>query len=45
VGNKIDLSDNEAVSYSEAKQYAESEGAYFKFTSAKDGKGINVQLY
>jgi hypothetical protein len=42
VGNKIDRTEEEAISYSEVKQYAESIGAMFKLTSAKDGKGINV---
>lgn len=42
VGNKIDRTEEEAVGYNEVKQYAESIGAMFKLTSAKDGKGINV---
>lgn len=42
VGNKIDRSEEEAISYNEAKDYAQSVGAQFKLTSAKDGKGINV---
>lgn len=42
VGNKIDRTDEETISYNDAKQYAESVGAIFKLTSAKDGKGINV---
>jgi hypothetical protein len=44
VGNKIDRTEEEAVSYNEVKQYAESIGAIFKLTSAKDGKGVNVAL-
>lgn len=42
VGNKIDRSEEEAVSYNEVNNYALSVGAIFKLTSAKDGKGINV---
>lgn len=42
VGNKIDRTEEEAIGYNEVKQYAESIGAMFKLTSAKDGKGINV---
>ena len=42
VGNKIDRTEEEAISYNEVKLYAESIGAMFRLTSAKDGKGINV---
>lgn len=42
VGNKVDRSEEEAVSYNETKDYAQSVNAIFKLTSAKDGKGINV---
>jgi len=42
VGNKIDRTEEEAVSYNEVNNYAVSVGAIFKLTSAKDGKGINV---
>ena len=42
VGNKIDRAEEEVVSYSEAKEYAQSVGAVLKLTSAKEGKGINV---
>ena len=45
VGNKIDRTEEEAIGYNEVKQYAESIGAIFKLTSAKDGKGINVTLF
>jgi len=47
VGNKIDLLDdpsfdsNKEVDYKIAKEYAESIGAIFYTTSAKDNKGIN----
>lgn len=44
VGNKIDRTEEEAISYNEVKLYAESIGAMFRLTSAKDGKGINVLL-
>lgn len=44
VGNKIDKAEEETISYQDAKQYADSMGAMLKLTSAKDGKGINVQL-
>lgn len=44
VGNKIDRTEEEAISYNEVKLYAESIGAMFRLTSAKDGKGINVPL-
>jgi hypothetical protein len=42
VGNKIDKPDDEEVVYKDALEYAQSVGALFKLTSAKDGKGINV---
>jgi hypothetical protein len=45
VGNKIDRTEEEAISYNEVKLYAESIGAMFRLTSAKDGKGINVPLH
>ena len=45
VGNKIDKAEEETISYQDAKQYADSMGAMLKLTSAKDGKGINVQLH
>lgn len=41
IGNKVDLADQEEVSYSEVKNYANSLGAMYKLTSAKDGKGVN----
>lgn len=47
VGNKTDLLDdpdfdpNKEVNYQEAKAYAQSIGAIFHTTSAKDNKGIN----
>jgi hypothetical protein len=44
VGNKVDRTEEEAISYNEVKLYAESIGAMFRLTSAKDGKGINVHL-
>ena len=40
VGNKMDLVENEEVSKEEAKEYAESIGALWFLTSAKQGKGI-----
>lgn len=43
VGNKIDLiKDKEEVPYKEAVDYAKELGAIFKYTSAKENKGINV---
>eukprot|EP00826_Nyctotherus_ovalis_P036065 TRINITY_DN3166_c0_g1_i1.p1 TRINITY_DN3166_c0_g1~~TRINITY_DN3166_c0_g1_i1.p1 ORF type:complete len:205 (+),score=59.42 TRINITY_DN3166_c0_g1_i1:170-784(+) len=42
--NKSDLVDQEAVSLSEGKKFAEDNNAIFKMTSAKDGTGIN-QLF
>lgn len=43
VGNKIDLmKEKEEVPYNEAKEYANKLGAIFKYTSAKENKGINV---
>lgn len=43
VGNKIDLiKDREEVPYKEAVEYAKELGAIFKYTSAKENKGINV---
>ena len=42
VGNKIDKTDEEEVSYQEGKDYADKVGAMFKLTSAKEGKGITV---
>jgi GTPase SAR1 family protein len=47
VGNKTDLLDdpsfnpNKEVDYKAAKEYAQSIGAIFHTTSAKDNKGIN----
>ena len=44
VGNKVDLmKDKEEVPYNEAKNYANELGAIFKYTSAKENKGINVR--
>lgn len=40
VGNKMDLVEEEVVSYQEAKTYADSIGALFRLTSAKDNKNI-----
>lgn len=40
IGNKYDLHMKEQVSQEEAKEYAESIGAYFRLVSAKDGTGI-----
>ena len=44
VGNKTDLltevGSSEEVPYQEALDYANSLGAIFKYTSAKDGKGV-----
>jgi len=40
VGNKIDIDAPNGVPYEEAQIYAQSLGALFKYTSAKDGKGI-----
>ncbi len=40
VGNKSDLAENEIVDENEAKRYAESLGAIFYSTSAKDIKCI-----
>ena len=45
VGNKIDKTDQEEVSYQEGKEYADGIGAMFKLTSAKEGKGINVPIW
>lgn len=46
VGNKIDLiKDKEEVPYKEAVDYAKELGAIFKYTSAKENKGINVLLH
>lgn len=42
VGNKIDKSDEEEVPYQQGKDYADSIGALFKLTSAKESKGISV---
>ncbi len=42
VGNKVDKTDQEEVPFNEAKEYAQSINAFFKLTSAKQGKGINV---
>jgi GTPase SAR1 family protein len=39
VGNKVDLEKQE-VNYEEANSYAEELGAFLKYTSAKDGKGV-----
>jgi hypothetical protein len=44
VGNKVDRTDDEIVPYQEAKDYAQLNGALFRLTSAKEGKGINVQI-
>lgn len=44
VGNKTDLIDNEKVPYEEAKNFARDSGAVFKLVSAKEGKGINVNV-
>lgn len=44
VGNKTDLIDNEKVPYDEAKDYARNNNAVFKLVSAKEGKGINVDI-
>jgi Ras-related protein Rab-22 len=41
VGNKMDLVEEEIVSYQEAKTYADSIGALFRLTSAKDNKNIS----
>ena len=39
VGNKVDL-DKIEVPHEELQQYANSLGALLKYTSAKDGKGV-----
>lgn len=39
-GNKVDLQSSNQVPYEEVIQYAKSIGAIFKYTSAKDGKGV-----
>ena len=45
VGNKIDLmKEKEEVPYNEAKEYANKLGAIFKYTSAKENKGIHVNM-
>jgi hypothetical protein len=44
VGNKSDKSDEQAVSFQDAKDYAQLNGALFKLTSAKEGNGIKVKL-
>jgi GTPase SAR1 family protein len=41
VGNKVDLESPDQVPYEEASQYASQLGAIFKYTSAKDGKGVD----
>lgn len=45
IGNKVDKTDEEEVSYQEGKQFADSINAIFKLTSAKEGKGINVSIF
>ena len=40
VGNKCDLEKID-VSHEEFQEYAASLGALFKYTSAKDGKGVD----
>lgn len=42
VGNKCDKTEGEEVSYQEGKDFADSVKAIFRFTSAKEGKGIQV---
>ena len=41
IGNKSDLFENEEVKEEEAKEFAESIGAFFMLTSAKHGTGIH----
>ena len=41
LGNKSDLFENEEVTEEEAKEFAESIGAFFMLTSAKHGTGIH----
>jgi GTPase SAR1 family protein len=40
-GNKVDLRDNRAVVYEEAKQYADENGLLFMETSAKTADNVN----
>ena len=40
-GNKCDMYEKEEVSENDAKQFAESIGAFFEITSAKNNTGIN----
>ena len=40
-GNKCDMYEKEEVNENEAKQFAESIGAFFEITSAKNNTGIN----
>lgn len=42
VGNKIDKTEEEEVSYTEGKEFADKYNALFKLASAKEGKGIYV---
>lgn len=44
VGNKTDLIDSEKVSYKEAQEYSRDNNAILKLVSAKEGKGINVEI-
>lgn len=41
VGNKVDLDTKDEISFDEINQFAMGEGAMFKYTSAKDGKGVD----
>ena len=40
-GNKCDMYEREEVNESEVKEFAESKGAFFEITSAKNNTGIN----
>ena len=40
VGNKSDLYEKEIIDENKVRKYAEELGAYFSYTSAKNGKGI-----
>ena len=40
-GNKCDMYEREEVSENDAKEFAESKGAFFEITSAKNNTGIN----
>ena len=45
IGNKCDLEDKRQVSYDEGKAYADSMGAEFLETSARDGTNIEKAFF